>query len=1702
MRVHRSLLVEELESRIAPVLVYGGTNTWGDNGSDRSYDIFVSNSGDQFVVGAFSGTVDFDPDSATTDSHSSAGQTDVFLTKYNDDGSYAWTLTFGGTDFDRGYGVTQDAFGNIYVCGGFRGTVDFDPTANEDNHTSRGNEDIFVTKITSQGFYGWTKTMGAGGDDHAWDIAISGTNNVMVTGGFHNRVDFNPGSGLDNHNSAGGFDVFLTSFSTAGSYRWTETFGGTYDDEANGMATDSGSNIYLAGYFAGTVDFNSDPNQTDELVTSNLSPDAFLTQYDDTGSYRWAVKYGDDDWEEGLAVALNAGGSPYLTGEVWGDGFVAAYDTSGNLQWSDEYGSALALGAGEDITIDPLDGVLITGQSWGNTMYIMKFDGDGTRRSDRWTGATAIGVGIDTNIEGDVFVTGWFNGNPVNLDATGGTDTYTSQGDDAYLSKYDFGVVTITGVTPLDGSATTTGGAPTQFSLTFSDDLDPTTVVLANFGLAKSGGDGIFGNGNDVVITLRPDGVPTANPVYSVLTDTATVDIDPSEIPLTEEVYRISVSGSAIRDFDGVPIDGDGDGNMGGTFTSLFYVDDTQPTNGVIVIQDNNGYTNQTIATLENLGCDDGAIGSGPGQMRFSTDGVFDTESWVPYSSTYTGVSIAGADGLKTIWVQYADRAGNQEAGPYNSDGTTLDTVAPRISTMSPLPETQQASGSINTITVTFNENRIDPATVTSSDFKIIRSNLDGIFGDGDDKNVNPTAVNVVGGGSQIEFTFATPMVDDRYQITLKGDASIKDYAGNRIDGEIQPPPIFFPSGNGSEGGNFVTTFTVGEGAQLQLTSTTSSNPLSLDFGFVTNDGAGGAVGTHTLVFKNTGFSDLDITNVALGSEPFPLDYDVSQVAAIGTLTPGQTATVDVYFDPADYTVQTDTLNFDTNENAGAGASYVIDLFGMGNNGLILNKANPTFTFTDLSGDLVTLTYSGFGSAAVTAVGGGPIVNGKDIASIYLQAADRRTRFTMEDKDPLAGGDSLTATLVQTISGTELGSFRVLNEEGTFSDTTFNLDGIYVSSFEVRGDTNNVALNITGAGELSRATIRGNATNTNIIVGTDAKMIQIYENATSCQFQTNNGDLSKLMVTGDLITSQVFIGTVAGEGNMVQIRGNVAGSTIQSLNGGLRQVSISGNLSGASTINIATAGNGVRISGDMSGSNIVSGGDLKQVSVRGSMSGSNVTIGGNATNVRVTGAVTGSNINANQIKTFMAGSLNTTYVWTNVGALFNARCMGDMVDSRFFSPVDASQFYVRGDLTDNNGVGQDVPFEVTGALKKVFVMGSIVGSPADDVATVTGDLSSAMFATGKGTTVNDLTVTVGGLLNQFRVRGTVTNLTLNANGTDVRNVQFQDMVTNADINIAGNLIGNLSFTGDVTGSTIDILGTTKGIQARGQVDSTAITLTGDVGKIDVKGGMDNGTTVDVLVGVTSMAKFSGGLDNIALTFNGLADKLYLYGGALYPGVTNTVVNATAGVNRLYTSGGLGAGTVITATGDASIVSLKNGASGGALVTINGNVGSFDIKGNVDGAATNLHVTGTTGKFTVTEAISGAATIDLDGDVTQATIQGAKGASSMTGGSVITFGRDLTKSLSVKGTVEAGCTIDITRSAAPGGANTKATITGNLDGSLLAETFGDVTITGSFGGQIGDGGTFAGVGNTLKVSVPGGGGTVVFLPAFQFYQGYP
>lgn len=324
--------------------------SFGTTGWNEAYDITTDASGNVYLTGHFSGTINFGNGVIT-----SAGGSDIFIAKYNSSGIIQWVQKAGSNDsnYEYGYGIALDATGNVYVAGSFRGTADFGGIA----LTSAGDEDIFVAKYDNDGTIQWANKYGGIYKDFARDIAVNTTNDVFVGGTFSSSFSY--GSITISPPFVGTSDAFIAKHASDGTVSWVKRGGGNYADFGNSIATDAAGNVYLAGSFADNATFG-----TINIAANGSYLDAYVAKFDADGASQWVIKAGGQNDDEAKGIVVDANGNGYLTGyyrqtpffgttpiKSFGqkDYFTAKFDNSGTFQWvkyggskQDDSGAALS----------------------------------------------------------------------------------------------------------------------------------------------------------------------------------------------------------------------------------------------------------------------------------------------------------------------------------------------------------------------------------------------------------------------------------------------------------------------------------------------------------------------------------------------------------------------------------------------------------------------------------------------------------------------------------------------------------------------------------------------------------------------------------------------------------------------------------------------------------------------------------------------------------------------------------------------------------------------------------------------------------------------------------------------------------------------------------------------------------------------------------------------------------------------------------------------------------------------------------------------------------------------------------------------------------------------------------------------------------------------------------------------------------------
>ena len=365
-------------SSVSAVFIVSFGSSGSGEDSAQSVHILSGGDADIYITGYFEDTINFGGGDITSN-----GGKDIFVLSLNKDGEYRWAYTAGGAQDDEGASITMfDNFGNIYVTGYFKRTVDF----GSGDITSNGNQDIFLLRLNeSAGNYtfSWVKTYGGSRDDRGYGVHTSG-GGPIVTGVFRSsNLDFGGGPvGVGDTDT----DIFVLSLDMFGVYSSSMII--SSDESCDESSRDIyvgplyNSAHHITGFHTSncTIDFGG---SIGELSSFGGGQDILMVRIGNNRLPPTCVyAAGGSGNDRGLSVTVDSNENIYVTGifrntatfnrhplgqtavtatsQGGSDMFVVKLNSSCELQWVyTAGGSENEFGYGIDV--DRFDNVYVTG---------------------------------------------------------------------------------------------------------------------------------------------------------------------------------------------------------------------------------------------------------------------------------------------------------------------------------------------------------------------------------------------------------------------------------------------------------------------------------------------------------------------------------------------------------------------------------------------------------------------------------------------------------------------------------------------------------------------------------------------------------------------------------------------------------------------------------------------------------------------------------------------------------------------------------------------------------------------------------------------------------------------------------------------------------------------------------------------------------------------------------------------------------------------------------------------------------------------------------------------------------------------------------------------------------------------------------------------------------------------------------------------
>ncbi|HOC95100.1 MAG TPA: SBBP repeat-containing protein [Candidatus Cloacimonadota bacterium] len=271
------------------------TRAGAGSANDEGRSLALDSSGNAIVTGCFRLTAYFGSYPIT-----SSGNDDIFVAKISPAGTWLWAKKAGGDGQDRGYGVTLDSGGNIWLTGKYESTASF----GDSSLTSLGGSDIFVARLDSSGNWLWATSAGGSQPDEGKDLVCSPSGGAYLCGIFRDGASF----GAITLTGAGENDIFAAALDGAGNWLWASNAGGTLADHAYGIGLDAGGGIGICGTFQGQASFGS------HSLASSGYGDIFAARLDNQGAWTWAQGWGGADNDFAYGLQMDSGGDLLLCG--------------------------------------------------------------------------------------------------------------------------------------------------------------------------------------------------------------------------------------------------------------------------------------------------------------------------------------------------------------------------------------------------------------------------------------------------------------------------------------------------------------------------------------------------------------------------------------------------------------------------------------------------------------------------------------------------------------------------------------------------------------------------------------------------------------------------------------------------------------------------------------------------------------------------------------------------------------------------------------------------------------------------------------------------------------------------------------------------------------------------------------------------------------------------------------------------------------------------------------------------------------------------------------------------------------------------------------------------------------------------------------------------------------------------------------------
>ena len=275
---------------------------FGSIGDDWAFDVLVSGN-DLYLAGSTSGKL----------GSSQGGGKDLFLAKYDVNGTRQWIQQWGGKENEAAYSLAL-ANGKLYV-GGIQSPLD---------QELKGERKIILQAWSLEGSLQWSKELSSAGDDYLRAMKADSQGNLYLAG-----YSYGAWQGANQ----GDADGVLLKLDGDGNLLWASQLGSSAKDMGKTLVLDQNENPYLVGVTYGSL----------QCFSNQGAGDLFLASYSKDGALQWIRQTGSIGNDYPKAALLDNNNDLVIAG--WSSGnldsnlnqgaddiFLVKYNTTGTRQ--------------------------------------------------------------------------------------------------------------------------------------------------------------------------------------------------------------------------------------------------------------------------------------------------------------------------------------------------------------------------------------------------------------------------------------------------------------------------------------------------------------------------------------------------------------------------------------------------------------------------------------------------------------------------------------------------------------------------------------------------------------------------------------------------------------------------------------------------------------------------------------------------------------------------------------------------------------------------------------------------------------------------------------------------------------------------------------------------------------------------------------------------------------------------------------------------------------------------------------------------------------------------------------------------------------------------------------------------------------------------------------------------------------------------